>query len=128
MTVPPSERRFLLDLARELLAEQPGIKTSELARQMGLSVRAAYNYRTDVAAGAADPRDPVQLARQYLLAHPEASAREVGDHLGLGRDSGRRYRAAALDDIARRPPPPPAPAVPKHTYEIPRFLPKKGRP
>lgn len=126
MTIPPSERRFLLDLARDLLAEQPSIKTSELAHQMGVSVRSAYNYRTAVAAGAPDPQDPVQLARQYLLAHPEASAREVGAHLGLGRDSGRRYRAAALDDIARRPPPPPEPPAPKHTYEIPRFLPKKG--
>lgn len=126
-TYAKSQYRFLLGLARHLLAAKPDIKTSELARQLGVSVRAAYNYRA-AAACKELPADPVQVAREFLIRFPDATARKVGAHLGLGRDSGRRYREAALRDLAKNPPPPaPEPTAPKHKYHIPRFLPKKGK-
>jgi hypothetical protein len=126
-TYAKSQYRFLLGLTHHLLAARPDIKTSELARQLGVSVRAAYNYRA-AAMCKELPADPVQAAREFLIQFPDATGREVGAHLGLGRDAGRRYRAAALKDLEKRPPPPaPDPTVPKHTYHIPRFLPKKGK-
>lgn len=120
-----SDYRLVLRLARQLLAERPDIKTAELARQLGVSIKAAYNYRAAVAAGTPDPPDPVKLAREYLLAHPEATGAQVGKHLGLGRDMGEHYSKLARLDIQRRPPP--SPLTPKHTYPVPRFIPKKGK-
>jgi hypothetical protein len=117
-----SEYRFLLKLARDLLAARPDIQTSELAHQLGVSVRAAYNYRRAIAAGTPDPPDPVRLARELLLRHPGATTTDVAARLGLGRDMGERYYRLACEDIARNPPP--SPTQPKHEYRVPRFLPK----
>ena len=98
--------RFLLPLARQLLAERPDINTKELAHQLGVCLKAAYNYRAAVAAGAEDPPNPVKLARAYLEQHPRATATEIGAHLGLQRDAGKRYLLEALEDMKKHPAPP----------------------
>jgi hypothetical protein len=120
-TYAKSNYRYLLALARVVLTNDPGITTAELAHQLGLGVRAAYNYRKAVAEGVRDPADPVAKARAYLLKHPRATAKEVGAHLGLKRDAGRRYLAAALADIAKYPAIKPAPPAPTKVYQAPKF-------
>lgn len=123
-----SEARFLQGLARQLVADRPGITSAEMARELGVCLRAGHEYRRQAQADAPAAVDPVALALEVLRANPRATAHDVAARLGLKRDAGRRYLNLALAALARQPAAPvasdcapaPPPAEPQ-SYAVPVF-------
>lgn len=120
------EFRFLLGLARDLLAAQPDITMRELARQLGVSETSARTWRDRVAAGV-EVEDPVAKARSYIERYPNADVRMVAEHLGLKYEAARLYARRARDAIRRAPRGLAPLPQPTGTYEVPVFLPRKGK-
>jgi predicted transcriptional regulator len=117
------QTRFLLGLVRQLLQDRPGLTGADVARELNLSESGGRYYM----ARAREDDEPPELdalALAYMQQNPLAAVRHLQEHLGVGRSTAQRLRAAArakiLEDAARaslqttR-------ASTARTYNIPKF-------